>query len=104
VTDAGLSAQRTRLAWNRTLGSAAAAGLLALRPAVQDPRDAIALVTAAVAMSGWAALLFAARRRSRRLRAGAEAPGAAPRAVPAAALLVLLLAAAGIAVVLSRPG
>ncbi len=104
MTDGGLSAQRTRLAWNRTVGSAAAAGLLAVRPAVQDPRDPIALFAAAVAMSGWAALLFAARRRSRRLRAGSPAPGAAPRAVPAAALLVLALAAAGIAVVLTRPG
>ncbi|GAA0801573.1 DUF202 domain-containing protein [Spirilliplanes yamanashiensis] len=96
MSDAGLSAQRTRLAWRRTAVAAAVVTLLAARPAVTDPAPGTVLAGAA-ALAGWAVLVAAVRRRERGLRgarpaeAGWSLPGTALATVAYAALGALLI-------------
>ncbi len=73
--EAGLSAQRTRMAWRRTAMSAAAVALLAARPAAMAGAAAVQLLAAAAALGGWVALVAVAYRRSRGLTARPPVPG-----------------------------
>jgi hypothetical protein len=84
VSEHGVPFERTRLAWRRTLLAVATVAVLAARLAVEV--GAAALV--AVALAGWAALFWVARRRQRK--------GSAAKA--GAALPVFALATAGYAV------
>jgi uncharacterized membrane protein YidH (DUF202 family) len=97
--EAGLSAQRTRLAWRRTAMSAAAVALLAVRPAVTGDADPTRVLAAAAAMVGWVALVAIAYRRGRGLDARPPLPGS--RALLAYALVVCGFAAVGIVQVLA---
>jgi hypothetical protein len=72
--DAGVSAERTRLAWRRTGLTAAAVALLAVRPAFAGPGPAEVLVAAA-AMSGWVATVVIAYRRAGGLAGHPPRPG-----------------------------
>jgi hypothetical protein len=91
--DPGASAERTRLAWRRTGLSAAAAGLLAVRPAFAPDAGPAHLVLAAAAMAGWAVLVALAYRRARGLAARPPQPGR--RAVTACAAVTVGLAVIG---------
>jgi uncharacterized protein DUF202 len=97
VNEAGLAAQRTRLAWRRTVVSAAAVTLLAVRPALTGRAGAFQLLAAAAALGGWAVLVVAARRRDHGLAGrapattGWSAPGLAAATVAYAVLAVLLV-------------
>ncbi len=97
MSDAGLAAQRTRLAWRRTLISAAAVTLLAVRPALTRADGALDVPVAAAALAGWAVLVLAVRRRERGLARrppappGWSLPGVALAAVAYAALAALLV-------------
>jgi uncharacterized membrane protein YidH (DUF202 family) len=91
--DPGASAERTRLAWRRTGLSAAAVGLLAVRPAFAPDARPAHLVLAAAAMAGWAVLIALAYRRARGLAARPPQPGR--RAVAACAAVTVGLAVIG---------
>ncbi|MDG4802501.1 DUF202 domain-containing protein [Micromonospora sp. WMMD980] len=96
MTDSGLPAERTRLAWRRTLLTVTAVLLLQLRPAFAGRVLDAALAGTAVAI--WLVVLAAAWRR---------ATGAGPRrlgqvAMPLTALGATALALLGVAHVLSR--
>jgi uncharacterized membrane protein YidH (DUF202 family) len=97
VKDPGASAERTRLAWRRTGLSATAVALLMLRPAfAPDARPATFLI-AALALTGWAALVALAYRRARGLNAWPPHPGR--RTLSAYALITVALALLGAALV-----
>ena len=97
--DHGASAERTRLAWRRTVLSATAVGLLAARPAFDPDAGPAQWITAALAGSGWSVLVALAYRRARAL--GKRPPHPGRRAVVAyAATTVALAMLAGLVVML----
>jgi hypothetical protein len=98
-SDAGLSAQRTRLAWRRTGMSAAAVALLAARPAVGAHSGPGRVLAAAAVLGCWALMVAVALRRGRGLAVRPPLPGR--RTVPAYALLTFALAAIGLLLVLA---
>jgi len=75
TADHGASAERTRLAWRRTGLSAAAVGLLAIRPAFAPRAGAAFVLVAAVAMAFWAVLIALSYRRAAGLEARPPRPG-----------------------------
>ncbi|MEJ3749324.1 DUF202 domain-containing protein [Actinomycetes bacterium KLBMP 9797] len=91
IPDAGVSVERTSLAWRRTVLSAAVVAALTARMAAIDGHPLLA----AVALAGWAAMFAVAYRRLRRhaLPAG--------RSLPLFALATLGYAVLGAALVLS---
>jgi hypothetical protein len=91
--DPGASAIRTRLAWRRTGLSAAAVGLLAIRPAFRPGAGPAEWLVAAAAMVTWAAIIGIAMHRSAELRT--RFPGPAQRAIRAYTVLVAALAVLG---------
>jgi len=93
MTDPGASRERTRLAWRRTGLSAAAVGLLAVRPALHPDAGPAAIVLAALTMAGWSAMVAVAYRRAR----GLNRPDPAPvrRAVLGYAALTVGIAVIG---------
>ncbi len=91
--DPGVSAERTRLAWRRTGLSAAAVGLLAVRPAFGPGAGPAHLLLAAAAMAGWAALVALGYRRGRGLAAVPPRPGR--RAVTVYAMVTVGFAVIG---------
>jgi uncharacterized membrane protein YidH (DUF202 family) len=93
MTDHGVAAERTRLAWRRTGLSAAAVALLAARPAFDPDTGPIHVLLAAAAMASWAALVALAYRRGRGLDRQPPVPGR--RAVTAYASITLILAVIG---------
>ena len=97
--DAGLSAQRTRLAWRRTAMSAAAVALLAARPAVGAHSGPGRLLGAAAVLLCWSVMVAVAIRRGRGLALRPPLPGW--RTVPAYALLPVAFAVIGVVLVLA---
>jgi len=97
--DHGASAERTRLAWRRTVLSAAAVGLLAVRPAFAPHAGASAVLVAAAAMAAWAALTALAYGRARGL--AGHPPRPARRTITAYASITIVLAVLGGLVVLT---
>jgi hypothetical protein len=91
VTDPGLSRERTRLAWLRTLLLAAGVATLAARMAATHGD----LLIVGLALAGWTAFFAVAFRRYRSRRAG---PG---RALPLFALFTAGYAALGTLLVLN---
>jgi uncharacterized membrane protein YidH (DUF202 family) len=91
--DPGASPERTRLAWRRTSLSAAAVGLLTVRPAFVPGAGPAEWLAAAAAMVAWAGIAGVSLHRAHHLRA--RLPGPAPRSVHAYALLVTALAILG---------
>ena len=92
--DAGLSAQRTRLAWRRTVMSAAAVTLLAARPAVRSDAGPVQVLAAAAVTACWVAMVALATWRGRGLAAQPPLPGR--RTMPAYALITVGFAAIGV--------
>jgi hypothetical protein len=99
VGDAGLQAERTRLAWRRTtLAATAVAVLAASRLVVAGVQPAPLAATCAIALS-WLALLITADRRIRALT-GVRLHASAPTAAPATlGLLAAVIAAWGVLLV-----
>lgn len=97
--DPGLAAQRTRLAWRRTVTSAAAVTLLAARPAALGDADPVQVLAAAAALAGWTILVAVSYRRGRWLTA--DPPLRGRRTVPAYALITVGLALVGMILVLT---
>ena len=94
--DAGLAAERTRLAWRRTTLSAAVVALLAVHQAVAGGRSPVHLVAlAAVAACLLAVLALAHRRITALARGERAAVGRSP-----AVLCLLVLAYAGLGLLL----
>ncbi|MET0423402.1 MAG: DUF202 domain-containing protein [Actinoplanes sp.] len=91
--DHGASAERTRLAWRRTVLSATAVGLLAARPAFDPEAGGARWLTAALAMAGWAAMVGLTYRRIRGL--DHRPPHPARWAIGAYAALTIGFAALG---------
>jgi uncharacterized membrane protein YidH (DUF202 family) len=96
--DHGAAAQRTRLAWRRTGLSAAAVGLLMVRPAFAPHAGIGILLAAAAAMVGWVALIALGYRRTRGLETRPPLPGR--RTIAAYAGIVVGFAVLGCLVVL----
>jgi hypothetical protein len=99
TAEAGLSAQRTRLAWRRTAMSAGAVALLAARPAVGAHAGPVQVLAAAAALAGWVVLVAVAYRRARGLTAWPPHPGR--RTLPAYALVTVGFALIGTLLVLA---
>jgi hypothetical protein len=96
--DPGASAERTRLAWRRTVLSAAGVGLLAARLSVQllDRTVVFGGLSAAVALLGCVVFAALAAGRMRTLAGGrAAVDPAATGGRPATDLVALLACAAG---------
>lgn len=91
--DHGASAERTRLAWRRTILSATVVGLLLVRPAFQRSAGVTAWLTAGLAMAGWAAVLGISYHRQRGLATRPPHPGR--RTIPVYALIIVTLAILG---------
>ncbi|HET6478865.1 MAG TPA: DUF202 domain-containing protein [Actinoplanes sp.] len=87
--DHGASAERTRLAWRRTVLSATVVGLLAARPAFEPGAGPAQWITSALGALGWSALVGLAYRRARGLRRRPPLPGR--RAIAAYALTTIAL-------------
>ncbi|MEV6349378.1 DUF202 domain-containing protein [Actinoplanes sp. NPDC051851] len=99
VRDPGAAPERTRLAWRRTGMSAAAVGLLEIRPAFEPGAGATQWLIAALAMAGWAAMIGLSFARGHALRDAAPKPAGV--AVEAYALITAGLAViAGLVVML----
>jgi len=85
-------AERTQLAWSRTLLAGTVVAVLAFRLALhRGPGGGVAGLTAAAAVAGWLAMFALARMRVRALR---RRPPAATRRAP----VVLTLVVVGLAV------
>jgi uncharacterized membrane protein YidH (DUF202 family) len=97
-SDHGAAAERTRLAWRRTVLSGTIVGLLAVRPAFAPRADAAAFLLAAAAMVGWTILVAFAYRRNRGLAAAPPQPGRG--SIPASAWITVGFAILGGLVVL----
>jgi hypothetical protein len=96
----GLQAERTRLAWRRTVLSAAVVGLLAVIRLVTGGAGPASIAGLALFAAGWVAVLVVARSRLRRLtdvRSGTPAHNAPAR-------LALLTAALALASILLLTG
>ena len=91
--DHGASAERTRLAWRRTILSGGAVALLACRPAFDPAAGDRRWIIAALAMIGWSVLVALAYRRVRGLTAHPPRPGR--RTITAYAVTTVALATLG---------
>ncbi|WP_250001864.1 DUF202 domain-containing protein [Actinoplanes sp. M2I2] len=89
--DHGASAERTRLAWRRTVLSASVVGLLAARPAFHPDAGAPQWIGAALGGLGWSILVALAYRRARGL--GRRPPHPGRRTITAYAVTTVALAA-----------
>ena len=97
TADSGAAWERTRLAWRRTVLSAAAVALLGARLAfVLTPDETAGVVLGGLALAGWSAVGYLASRRMRALAARAEATD--PRPVLTAALGAVGYAAVGVGI------
>jgi hypothetical protein len=95
----GASAERTRLAWRRTVLSGTAVALLTVRVASRHGLTAGGSLATAAALIAWLALLGLSQRR---IQAMAEPrPAAIGRTLVATALLVAGLAVIGLFALLS---
>ncbi|WP_250027390.1 DUF202 domain-containing protein [Paractinoplanes maris] len=96
--DHGAAAERTRLAWRRTVLSASVVGLLAARPAFHPDAGPREWVTAALSALGWTVLVALAYRRARGL--GRRPPHPGRRTIAAYALTTIALAVLASSVVM----
>jgi uncharacterized membrane protein YidH (DUF202 family) len=90
--DHGASAERTRLAWRRTVLSATVVALLMVRPALYSS-GATDWLMAGLAMACWAGVVGISYRRQRGL--GTHPPHRGRRTIPAYALIIVTLAILG---------
>jgi uncharacterized membrane protein YidH (DUF202 family) len=95
----GASAERTRLAWRRTVLTTTGVALLGIRLATRAGTDLVAGIGIGVVVAAWLAQLFVANRRIQAM-ADREPPHAR-RSLPATALLTVVLAVLGIALTLA---
>ncbi|NMO52684.1 DUF202 domain-containing protein [Actinoplanes sp. TBRC 11911] len=91
--DHGASAERTGLAWRRTILSATIVALLLVRPVFHRSAGTTAWLIAGLAMAGWAAVLAISFHRQRGLATRPPHPGR--RTIPAYALIIVTLAILG---------
>lgn len=101
MIEAGLSPQRTRLAWRRTLLAVTVVALLCVRLAISVGSGVARPLVAAAAMLVWLVALVVTSRRMRALTA--SRPGAAGRALPLAAIVCLGYAVLGAILILTNP-
>ncbi len=101
MNEPGLSPQRTRLAWRRTLLAETVVALLCVRLAVAVGSGAGRVLVAAAAMLVWLVALIATFRRARALTT--SRPGAAGRALPLSAIICLGYAVLGAILILTNP-
>lgn len=93
MIDPGAAAERTRLAWRRTVLAATVVALLVTRPIFDPSAGATDWLLAAVSMAGWAGLVGIAYHRQRGL--GARPPHPGRRTIPAYALITVTFAILG---------
>jgi uncharacterized protein DUF202 len=101
MNEAGLSRERTRLAWRRTLLANTAVALLCVRLAIATGSGAARSLVAAAAMLVWLVALVLTYRRTRALTA--PRPGPAGRAMPVSAIICLGYAVLGAILILTNP-
>ena|ERR1700754_4111944 len=91
--DPGASAERTRLAWRRTVLSASVVALLMIRPVLRPSAAVTDWLIGSLAMACWAGLLGIAYHRQRGL--GTRPPHRGRRTIPAYALITVTFAILG---------
>jgi hypothetical protein len=96
----GRQAERTRLAWRRTVLAVTVVAVLAIRLAIQEPATALRLLGITAATAGWLAGLVLGGRRIAAMAAATPAP--ARRSVPLTALAAIGFAGLGVALVAAR--
>ena len=93
----GASAERTRLAWRRTVLSTTAVALLTIRIAVSDGISPWTALAIAAACLGWLASLWLAQRRIHSM--SDQEPRNIGRTLPATALTMVGFAVLGMALI-----
>jgi hypothetical protein len=101
MTEPGLSPERTRLAWRRTLLADTAVALLCVRLAIAAGSGVARPLVAAAAMLVWLVALVLTFRRTRALTA--PRPDAAGRGMPLSAMICLGYAVLGAILILTNP-
>ncbi|HEY1488373.1 MAG TPA: DUF202 domain-containing protein [Micromonosporaceae bacterium] len=96
----GASAERTRLAWRRTVLATTPVALLSIRLAVRDGVSAGTALAIAAATVGWLGALALAQRRIRAM--ASKEPRNIGRTLPAIALVTAGFAVLGFVLVLVR--
>jgi hypothetical protein len=103
VNDSGLSPERTRLSWRRTVLAVTVIALLCARLAIRERATGESLLVAAAAMLVWLVGLVATFRRTRALVT--SRPGAAGRVLPLyAATAIAYAVLGGILILTNLPG
>jgi uncharacterized membrane protein YidH (DUF202 family) len=95
----GASAERTRLAWRRTVLSGTGVALLAIRLATRTGSVPLAALGIVVVLVAWLAQLVIANRRIQAM--AAQEPPHVRRSLPATALITAGLAVLGIVLTLA---
>jgi uncharacterized membrane protein YidH (DUF202 family) len=98
----GASAERTRLAWRRTVLTTTGVALLAVRLATRAGSDLATALGITVVFLAWLAQLLVANRRIQAM--SNREPPHVRRSLPATALLTVALAVLGIALTLAGHG
>jgi hypothetical protein len=95
----GASAERTRLAWRRTMLAATAVALLTVRAATRNRFTVGGGLVIAAALIGWLGLLWLSQRRIAAM--AHHEPAGIGRTLPATALMVLGLSVLGLLALLT---
>lgn len=99
--NAGLQAERTALAWNRSALAVLANALLVLRAGAESHEASLVVVASMLLFAAGAAVFYGAWRR-RRLLSGQGATSPCPTAILTVAIVVWVACAAGLASILLR--
>lgn len=95
----GASAERTRLAWRRTVLATTVVSLLTVRLAVRDGVTPVKAVVVAAALLGWLAQLWVTQRRIQMM--AQPKPGGIGRTLPAISLVIVGYAVLGIVLLIA---